>query len=357
LEFQKREVSNHMVTAKASEWPSAVNGEDDKKDEKIILPFVSKGATWIGEDGEDTGDGDVVGREEGRSIEDEPLEGDSSTTVPDEENEEDYDEEDDDELVLVLSPFTTAAYLEDKSETMLISFEGGSRARLVREGALEDEVDEGCRWRKLIEKRSSEMKTAHASEFLSYLNEHVPPFVSSIVTGLNSECAIDVSNLQADHVCYRTDSIEQYTSLVEALRSDDSFKLLVESEIGGRPIATFKLATPIEIKLANCDHSINVIEIPSPKEGSPYNAGLEHVEFAIGDGMYKSPMNDDSHQHALLSWMECYPSVSWNTKALHKKCNPDVSTKLDFADHGKVSVKFHLIPLEDVIEFEVQQSV
>ncbi|KAL7496221.1 hypothetical protein ACHAWT_009974 [Skeletonema menzelii] len=196
-----------------------------------------------------------------------------------------------------------------------------------------------------------------ASDFLSYLHERVPSFVTTIVAKLKTSeyYDIDVTNLQADHVCYRTESIQQYTELVKALQcseASDSFILLVESEIGGRPISTFKLLQPIEIDSGNSLHRIDVVEIPSPKEGSPYDAGLEHIEFVIGDGKHNSPINDEVHATALDAWMRRYPCVAWNTKACHKECNPDVSFKMELCDYGKVSVKFHLMPLEAVIKFE-----
>mmetsp|Transcript_25130 Transcript_25130/g.38028 ORF Transcript_25130/g.38028 Transcript_25130/m.38028 type:complete len:142 (+) Transcript_25130:81-506(+) len=135
---------------------------------------------------------------------------------------------------------------------------------------------------------TSNPENTTASDFLSYLHERVPSFVTAIVAELKkSEYDIDVTDLQADHVCYRTESMAQYTELVEALQSSEaggSFTLLVESEIGGRPIATFKLLQPIEIGSGNCRHSIDVIEIPSPKEGSPYDAGLEHKNLLLEMG-------------------------------------------------------------------------
>jgi hypothetical protein len=51
--------------------------------------------------------------------------------------------------------------------------------------------------------------------------------------------------------------------------------------------------------------------------------------------------------------MEKYPAVHWNTKAMEKECNPDISTKIELADFGNISVKFHLISLENVIDFEL----
>mmetsp|Transcript_14579 Transcript_14579/g.35127 ORF Transcript_14579/g.35127 Transcript_14579/m.35127 type:complete len:93 (-) Transcript_14579:30-308(-) len=84
--------------------------------------------------------------------------------------------------------------------------------------------------------------------------------------------------------------------------------------------------------------SSQVVHIPS---------GLEHVEFAIGDGKCKSPINSRESQHHLKSWMEQYPSVPWKIKALDKQCNHG----------GKKSAKFHLMPLEDVIKFELGKQI
>jgi len=88
--------------------------------------------------------------------------------------------------------------------------------------------------------------------------------------------------------------------MVEALRSSNKFALLVQSEIGGRLVATFKIAAPIEIKVAGSDKT-DVVEIASPKDGSPYDVGLEHVEFVIGEGTLEPPLNDEVHTTLLKS--------------------------------------------------------
>ena len=201
-------------------------------------------------------------------------------------------------------------------------------------------------------KKERERRKKLVAKFTKELEEQVPSFVTSVSKELQARFGLNVSTLMADHVCYRTDSMEQYTALVEALRSaSDTYTQLIESEIGGRPIATFKLARPLVSE--DGSHLVNVIEIPSPKEGSPYPAGLEHVEFVIGDGSHSSPINSDVHQSAFVEWMEKHPTVHWNTKAKDKECNPDISTKIELADFGSVSVKFHLMSLENVISFEL----
>ena len=205
-------------------------------------------------------------------------------------------------------------------------------------------------------KKERERRKKLVAKFSKELEEQVPSFVTSVSQELQSRFGLDVSSLMADHVCYRTDSLEQYTALVEALRSaSDAYSQLIESEIGGRLIATFKLAKPI-ISEDGC-HLINVIEITSPKEGRPYPAGFEHVEFVIGDGSHLSPMNSDAHQSAFDAWMEQYPAVKWDTKAKDKECNPDISTdKIELDNYGTISVKFHLMSLEKVIMFELEKD-
>ncbi|KAL7553325.1 hypothetical protein ACHAWF_016620 [Thalassiosira exigua] len=314
LEFRTRPVSR--ITA------SSDSGDVESDEDPIVLPFVSQGATWIGEEGEEN---EVVHEDQSGKREN---------------DDSDDEEEEGEELVLALPPFATPRYLDDRGDTMLLSFEG-TPARLVRGWGSEDESEE-----------SDDHMIALADDFVTYLNRHASDFVTSVVAELKRQCGIDATELRADHICYRTVSTEQYTSLVDSLRRADDFSLLIESEIGGRPIATFKLATPIEIKSDEFDYVVDVVEIPSPKAGSPYPAGLEHVEFVVGCGAKASPMNDKDHQEVLNQWMDSYRTVPWNTKALHKQCNPDVSTKLALDGYGAVSVKFHLIPLEDVIEFE-----
>ena len=192
---------------------------------------------------------------------------------------------------------------------------------------------------------------------LSYLHEEVPRFITSISNQL-LEHHTDVASLSADHVCYRTQSLEQYAELTKSLnRAPEKCKLLIESEIGGRPISTYKLARPIAFGCGGIERKIDVIEVPSPKRGSPYKDGLEHVEFVIGDGRNNmSPLNDENHREALQNFINANQSISWSTKAMKKDCNPDVSAKLEIERYGTVSVKFHLMPLEDVINFELKQT-
>ena len=203
-------------------------------------------------------------------------------------------------------------------------------------------------------KREKEKRKKLVFKFMSDLSERVPVFVQSIQARLLAN-GMDVTKLDADHVCWRNETVEEYTDLVTALRAAvDECTLLVESNVGGRPIATFQLTKPIQCE----NRTIGVIEIPAPKDGSVYRSGLEHVEFVIaGDrcDQPSSPVNDALHQSQLSDLMQTYPGLEWNEKAKDKEVNPDVSVKVELEDFGICSVKFHLISLADVIKFELSE--
>lgn len=200
-------------------------------------------------------------------------------------------------------------------------------------------------------KREKEKRKKLANNFVATLEDQVPTFLQRIESRLLQH-NLDVSSLYADHVCWRTESMEEYLELVGALKTSvDNCALLIESEVGGRSIANFKLKKPIVYN----SRLVSVIEIPAPKEGRPYKSGLEHVEYVIGNAPY--PVNSEVHKHHIETFMETYSQICWNTKAKDKEINPDVSTKIEIEDFGECSVKFHLVALEEVIEFEHSQEL
>mmetsp|Transcript_17215 Transcript_17215/g.26977 ORF Transcript_17215/g.26977 Transcript_17215/m.26977 type:complete len:589 (+) Transcript_17215:58-1824(+) len=114
-------------------------------DEKIILPFVSAGATWIDESAEQDGNNETA---------------ESDEEAQDDDNEDGEEEEEEEELVLCLPQFSTPEYINERPDTALFTFEGGA-ARLIRGDVQEDdeaelENEEDCRWRLLIASRKEE---------------------------------------------------------------------------------------------------------------------------------------------------------------------------------------------------------
>lgn len=238
-------------------------------------------------------------------------------------------------------------------------------------------------------KASSQLpNVAYAESFLATLQAQVPPFLAQVVTTLKEVYGLDVSDYSVDHVCWRTETWTEYTQLIEALKEQEHqpqgktraiFHLLIESEVGGRLISTFELAKDATMFLDETNgnhgddckkcHRVSVIEIPSPKPGSPYPSGLEHVEFILppsSDGGSStandivSPLNDDVHQQAFQTLMKLHPHLPWNTKAMKSKAiNPDISLSMELRDvttsserRRTCSAKFHLVPLADVIASE-----
>lgn len=203
----------------------------------------------------------------------------------------------------------------------------------------------------LQDRCTSETTEGIASEFISKLEAQVPVFLKAVEAKLPF-----VKTYYADHVCWRTETMEDYQNLVTKLNDFPGSTLLIESFIGGRPIATFQLKQGIPCK----GRQVTVLEIPAPKEGSPYVEGLEHVEFVIcldSNESQQSPTNNVTHQSMLQKIMEDHPELKWNEKAKSKDVNPDVSLKLDLPDFGKCSVKFHLMPLAKVIEYEIARGM
>lgn len=142
-----------------------------------------------------------------------------------------------------------------------------------------------------------------------------------------TECSVDVSGLELDHLCYRVESEDRYAVLKELL--DARGALLSESMIGGRPIACYCLRDPFQFE----GRRIDVLELPAPKPGSPYPEGYEHAEFVVtGD---------------LIAFTQRYPQLAWDLSDIDKTINADVRLRFD-----GFSVKFHRRALADVIAKE-----
>ena len=91
-------------------------------------------------------------------------------------------------------------------------------------------------------------------------------FLNAAMLFLGS-CGVDVSPHELDHICFRTHSTEEYLAVCDALVKDHG-KVLVEGMIGGRPITTIELHTPLVLKRSD-GHTwpIRCVEVPAPKPG------------------------------------------------------------------------------------------
>ena len=144
-----------------------------------------------------------------------------------------------------------------------------------------------------------------------------------------------------DHLCYRCETDVEYSLMISMLVPRYG-QLLTESIVGGRPISIIQLHIPLQ----TLEYSIPCLEIPSPKPGRAYSSGLEHVEFVIGHAgtAYKG----EAAQVPLRALMAS-SRLLFDTRALEKEVNPDVSVTLTLSTGTNVQAKFHTQPLSKVI--------
>lgn len=141
--------------------------------------------------------------------------------------------------------------------------------------------------------------------------------------------------LLLDHLCYRVATTAEYETLKKALLADH--ELLVESLINGRRIATFRMAEPFRYR----GREIDLLELPEPKPGSHYATGWEHAEFVTD-----RPLADFEHW---LTGEQGVAAAAIDRTGLTKPINADIRLRLA----GGLSVKFHELPLGEVIRLEL----
>lgn len=168
------------------------------------------------------------------------------------------------------------------------------------------------------------------------LSDH-RPFLDQLFAQLEARPGA-LDHLHLDHICYRTESEDQYRSFRDALVN--KHELLVESLIGGRPIATFRLSTPLPYR----HRLIPLLELPAPKPGRPYPAGWEHVELVTD-----RPLAEFADH---LPELVTVPPTDFDRNGMQKARNPDLRLRLG----GGLSVKFHEQPLDEVIAAEMESG-
>ncbi len=163
--------------------------------------------------------------------------------------------------------------------------------------------------------------------FEQRLRREAEKFLAELFKELD-ELKFDVSKQFMDHLCYRVTSTSEYEW--HKNQFDKIAKLLIESEVGGRQIATYKLNEAIQWG----DRLVEIIELPSPKPNNKYANGFEHAEFVIAKNFAEI--------------MDNYSELEFDKKALAKDYNADLRLPLA----SGASIKLHHQSLEDVIEHE-----
>merc|ERR1712008_624723 len=161
---------------------------------------------------------------------------------------------------------------------------------------------------------------------------------------------------EMDHICFRVGTAKQYRSVLASLVPSLG-SIVVECMIGGRPVATVKLHSPIEAPVGSRTLRVPAVEIPAPKPGRNYTSGLEHAEIAIG-----SPADGISGDALLTRFIEAQPAslkTRFDLRHAKKGLNPDVSLKFGGSskDDPEREVKFHARPLLEVAEREIAEKL
>lgn len=149
-------------------------------------------------------------------------------------------------------------------------------------------------------------------------------FFIQIAKELN-DMGIHTNGLICDHLCFRVETLAEYEEQKAFLNQNAI--LLTEAPVNGRPIATFKLQPGFRSK----NGVIPLVELPAPKESSPYKTGFEHAEFVITESFEEFQKRHPTHTF----------------KVSGSAINPELCIKTKSGQ-----VKFHHTALEQIIEIE-----
>ncbi len=139
---------------------------------------------------------------------------------------------------------------------------------------------------------------------------------------------IDVSNLEMDHIAYKTSSEKEYFDLMPDFLKIGS--LVKESIVRERRVGIFKLNKPWYYK----DYTISAVELIAPKKDEIIKPGFEHAEFVLNES-YKS-------------FMKRTPNLDWDITVM----NSDLFSMIKLKLMNNMQVKFHQIPILEIVEKE-----
>jgi predicted metalloenzyme YecM len=172
-------------------------------------------------------------------------------------------------------------------------------------------------------------QNGHFVGFEVLIRQQADEFLTALSGRLLEEGILIEDHWVVDHLCYRTSSQGNYLQTKREFARFSS--LLIESEVNGRLIATYKLHSPVRFH----DWNIDIVEVPAPKAGKPTSEGFEHIEVVCD-------VSFDELQKK-------YGHLKLDTGGLQKKINPELEICL-----GERNIKFHHTSLEEVIHIEKQ---
>ena len=167
---------------------------------------------------------------------------------------------------------------------------------------------------------------------IEVFNKKAHTYLHELQTNLQAASYSIKSHWNIDHICYRTSSMDQYLKLKKefSLFSQD----LIESDINGRPITTFKLFEPLKFN----DRSFDLLELPAPKPNKNTAEGFEHIEVVC----------DQSFSDLKIE----LSNFEFKESGLKKYFNPELCVNINGSN-----IKFHHISLESVVNLEANTTV
>ncbi|KAJ3296317.1 hypothetical protein HDU79_007001 [Rhizoclosmatium sp. JEL0117] len=219
-----------------------------------------------------------------------------------------------------------------------------------------------------------------SSEFESTLAAGIP-FAQHLLSTLKQQhewSRTHLSRAPLDHLCLRVGTVAEYDAWAAFLNGRGS--LLVEAPVAGRNISTFRLADDAALHIDDPDWEgddsaagfgpagtriVRVIELPSPKEGSVYSTGWEHAEFALRGfkaDRATSCSTQTEREHNALTCLEDFANHPLNkdvqfSRKSFKKGGFNIDLRWDpIGQDPAWSVKFHWLPLEEVIAIEKEME-
>lgn len=170
---------------------------------------------------------------------------------------------------------------------------------------------------------------------------------------------LNVFNFHCDHVCYRTETVEEYLEARHFLLHECACTILLESMINDRPISLLTLPSPIWY--GRCEEGfrrgVSLVELPCPTNKRAYRKGWQHAEFVIKphssrfrDKTLKPDFLDD---RIILNFRDKYARVKM--KYNKKDINSDLELLL--CNKTGASIKFHAAALQDVVGYEIENDM
>lgn len=169
----------------------------------------------------------------------------------------------------------------------------------------------------------------------------MPRFIDALSTFAQT-LQLDLSAYHADHIslrCHQNTTADRWR---EGL-SQCGF-LLNETEINGRPICLFSLATPLVVGPL----TIDLVELPYPGEKRYPHEGWEHIEIVLAggeDGFYTRALAQLADEALVTPGIKVKQSAP---KGEHERLpNPTLAIT-----NGTVTIKFHPHSLRDIVASE-----